>query len=68
MDSLKFGVVLSGFVGLVACFLPLGAGLDSFWGMRVHAPAEVQMTMVAYATGFVVPEDDQGNHSYSCAC
>jgi hypothetical protein len=55
MDGLKFGVVLSGLVGLVACFLPLGAGVDSFWSMRVHAPAEAQMTVVAYATGLVVP-------------
>src|SRR5204863_9707741 len=55
MDNLKFGVVLSGLVGLIACFLPLGAGITSFWSMRVHAPADAWMTLFAYAVGFAVP-------------
>jgi len=55
MDNLKFGVVLSGLVGLIACFLPLGVGVTSFWSMRIHAPADAWMTLFAYAVGFVVP-------------
>lgn len=55
MDNLKFGVVLSGLVGLIACFLPLGALSLSFWDMREQAPANTYMTIAAYAVGFVVP-------------
>ena len=55
MDNLKYGVVLSGLVGLIACFLSLGAAGLSFWAMREHAPANTYMTISAYAVGFVVP-------------
>lgn len=55
MDNLKYGVVLSGLVGLIACFLPLGPGLANLWDMRTHAPVETYTTLIAYAVGFVVP-------------
>ncbi len=55
MDNLKYGVVLSGLVGLIACFLPLGAVSLSFWDMREHAPANTYTTLAAYAVGFFVP-------------
>jgi len=55
MDHLKYGIVLSGLVGLIACFLPLGALPINFWDMHEHAPVNTYMTIAALVVGLVVP-------------
>lgn len=55
MDNLKFGVVLGGIVGLIACFLPLGFHQGSLFAGRADVPVQTYMVLAAYAVGFVVP-------------
>ena len=57
MNNIKFGVLASGLIGLIACFLPLASGEGmsvSFWDMHNIDMAQTLMVMVGYGAGLAM--------------
>lgn len=57
MNNLKIGVLASGLIGLIACFLPLASGEGmsvSFWDMHNVDMAQTLMVMVGYGAGLAM--------------
>ncbi|MDB4955315.1 MAG: hypothetical protein JWO36_2884 [Myxococcales bacterium] len=58
MNNLKLGVLVSGVVGLIGCFLPFisgGGESISFWGMKELAGSgQIFVTMAGYVLGAVM--------------
>jgi hypothetical protein len=57
VNNIKFGVLASGLIGLIACFLPLASGEGmsiSFWDMHNVDMAQTMMVMAGYGLGLAM--------------
>jgi hypothetical protein len=55
MSTLKVGVLVSGLLGIVGCFLPLSsAGGPSLWALRSMTPGLAMMVISAFLVAAIV--------------
>jgi hypothetical protein len=54
MDSLKFGVLLSGVAGLVGCFLPFAPAGQSLWDLHVEQMFVTLLVLGGFALAILV--------------